>query len=80
VYAAGPEAVRRRFELQTRFVDLLAEIFGARSKRDRFACEVLVAAISSLVTAKVAAGEGDELPALHSPLMEYVRRGPLIRE
>ena len=80
VYAAGPEAVRRRFELQTRFVDLLAEIFGARSKRDRFACEVLVAAISSLVTAKVAAGEGDGLRALHGPLMEYVRRGPLIRE
>ncbi len=77
VYAAGPEAARRRFELQTRFVDFIAGILGAESKRDRFTCEVLVAAISSLVTAKVASGAADELPALHRPLMEYVRNSTL---
>ena len=80
IYAAGPEAVKRRFELQLRFVDFIAEIFGARSKRDRFACEMLVAAISSLATAKVAVGDTDDLPALRGPLMEYVRRGPLSRD
>ena len=77
IYAAGPVALERRFELQVRFVDFIAGIFGARSKRDRFACEMLVAAISSLATAKVAAGTGDELPELRRPLMDYVRSTPL---
>jgi AcrR family transcriptional regulator len=78
IYAAGPEALQKRYELQVRFVDFVAAIFGARTKRDRFACEMLIAAVSSLVTAKVAAGATDELPGLHRPVMEYVRSTPLV--
>jgi AcrR family transcriptional regulator len=79
IYAAGPVALQRRYELQGRFVDFMAGIFKARTKRDRFACEMLVAAASAMVTAKIAEGATDELPALHAPIMEYVRRGPLAR-
>jgi AcrR family transcriptional regulator len=79
VYAAGAKSLRKRYELQGRFVDLVAGIFRARSKRDRFACEMLVAAVSALVTAKVAAGETAKLQELHRPVMEFVRSGPLGR-
>jgi AcrR family transcriptional regulator len=74
VYAAGPRALAQRMELQSRFVDLVAELFGARSAGDRFACESLVAAISSLVTTRLGAGLAEELPALHAPVMDLVRR------
>lgn len=77
IYAAGPQALQKRFELQGRFVDFIAEVFKARTKRDRFACEMVVAAVSSLVTAKVASGTTNELAELHGPVMEFVRRSPL---
>ncbi|WP_394835872.1 TetR/AcrR family transcriptional regulator [Pendulispora rubella] len=74
IYAAGPQAIARRVELQHRFVDLTANLFGARSKQSRFACEALIAAISSLVTSRLGTGNANELAALHTPLMELVRR------
>jgi hypothetical protein len=38
----------------------------------RFAVHALVAAISALVTGKVAAGEAAELPSLRAPIMALV--------
>jgi AcrR family transcriptional regulator len=74
-YGAGTRATMRRLELQQRFVDLMEEIFGSEgSPADRFACEVLVAAISSLVTARVGRGRFEELPGLREPLVALVRR------
>jgi AcrR family transcriptional regulator len=70
VYAAGPEALKRRVEVQQRFVDLIAMIVGAEDERQRFACEALVAAVSQLVTQRVAAGRGAELEELGEPLRD----------
>lgn len=68
VYAAGPEMLRRRTELQQAFVDGLAATLRVRSKRDRFACEALVAAITSLVTSRLVTGGPDDVRALRAPL------------
>jgi AcrR family transcriptional regulator len=74
VYAAGPRALERRRMVQDDFVDIIAEIFAAKTAADRFACEALVAAISSMVTVRVAAGEFDALPGLRRRLVEVARR------
>ena len=74
VYAAGPRALERRREVQDDFVDVIAEIFAAKTAGDRFACEALVAAISSMVTVRVAAGEFEALPGLRRRLVEVARR------
>jgi AcrR family transcriptional regulator len=73
-FGAGRRATARRIQLQDRFVDLVAEMVEVDSERDRFACEALVAAISSMVTVRVAAGRFEELPALRAPIIELVRR------
>ncbi|MCU1369967.1 MAG: hypothetical protein JWO77_1161 [Ilumatobacteraceae bacterium] len=75
VYAAGPDCVeqrRRSFEV---FADVVAAThegcdgpLGTRPDQ-RFTAEVLVAAVSSMVTGMVAAGEWDRLPALRGKLM-----------
>jgi AcrR family transcriptional regulator len=74
VYGAGPAALARRFRVFQGFVDLIAEIFGARSAADRALCEALVGAVSSLVTIRVAVGEFAELPSLRAPIREIARR------
>jgi len=74
VYAAGPRAVARRRQVMEEFVDVIAEIFAARTASDRFACEALVAATSAMVTVRVAAGEFDQLPGLRPQLVELARR------
>jgi AcrR family transcriptional regulator len=73
-YGAGPAVTERRLELQQSFVDLVDEIFKDDPNSDRFACEVLVAAVSSLVTARVGRGRIGELPALREPLVALLRR------
>ena len=75
VYAAGPRAIARRAELQQRFVDAIA---GVLETDERFACEALVAAISSLVTSRVGSGRPEELPALRAPLVDLVTRARLV--
>jgi AcrR family transcriptional regulator len=72
VYAAGPAAFDRRTAVQQRFADELAALFGADDEAGRFACEALVAAISSLVTGPIIRGDADALRALHGPLVGLV--------
>ena len=74
VYAAGERALRRRREVIDRFTEVVADLVGARTAADRFACEALVAAVSSLVTVRVAAGDLDEIPKLRRPIMDVARR------
>jgi AcrR family transcriptional regulator len=69
VWAAGPEALARREQLQAAFVDRLAPALGAR---DRFAVEALVAAIAQMVAARLATGDVEGLRALRAPLTELV--------
>jgi AcrR family transcriptional regulator len=72
VYAAGERALAHRAELQQRFADALADGLGARGPSERFACETLVAAISAMVTARLAAGDVEGLMALRQPLVALV--------
>lgn len=74
VYAAGPEALRRRMKLQQDFVAAVAAVFEARSDADRFACRALVAAISMLVTGALADGDAEAILALEQPLVEFTER------
>ena len=67
-YAAGPDAMRRRLELQQQFVTAVARIFDARTARDRFAAEALVAATISVVTARFITDDVPGLGALRPKL------------
>jgi AcrR family transcriptional regulator len=73
VYAVGPRAVRRRVEAQAMFADALAAQLGATTADQRVACEVLVAAVSSMVTNRVALGEAESLPELREPVARLAR-------
>jgi AcrR family transcriptional regulator len=70
-FGAGPAATRRRIELQQQFVELMVEIFGPEQ---RFMCEAIVAAVSSMVTMRVGLGRTGELGELRKPLIELVNR------
>lgn len=72
VYAAGQAALARRVEVQRRFVAAMAALVDARTARQRFACEMLVAATTTLATLRVCADETAELPDLHGPLMDQI--------
>lgn len=73
-YAAGPEAMRRRLELQRHFVDLIALTFDARSAEARFGCQALVGTIVSLVTARFVEDDVDGLRALREPIVALARK------
>lgn len=73
-YAAGPAALEGRVALQRRFASTLGALLGAGTDDDRFACEALVGAVSSLVTARLATDDVDGLLALHGPLSRLLRR------
>jgi AcrR family transcriptional regulator len=74
VYAAGDAVLASRAEIQRRFVSLVAKSFGARDRGARFACEALVAAVTTLVTGRLAAGDLEGLRALRRPLTAMVRQ------
>ena len=74
VYAAGPEALRRRHELQQRLTDAIVELVGASDAEDRFAVEAFLGAIVSVVTTRLAVGDAASLPNLREPLMALARR------
>lgn len=73
VHAAGPEALRRRADLQARVVDALTDLLGARSAQARFACQAFVAAVSALVTLPLALGDQEALAGLREPLVAHLR-------
>lgn len=73
-YAAGPRALEGRVALQRRFASTIGALLGATTDDDRFACEALIGAVASLVTARLATGDVDGLLALHDPLARLVRR------
>jgi AcrR family transcriptional regulator len=72
-YAAGPDVMRRRLELQRRFVDGIASIFDATTAQRRFSCEVMVAAIIALVTARFVEDRVAGLAELREPLVDLAR-------
>ena len=76
VYAAGPEAVRRRIALQHRIVDGVAGILGVAGDDEtgRFACEVLVNAVASMVTEPLVSPDPERLRDLREPIVGLVRR------
>lgn len=74
IYAVGPVGVARRAAGARRFTDAVARAVGARSAADRFACEAFVAAVGSMVTTRLAAGDLDGLRALHRPLADLAAR------
>ncbi len=74
IYAVGPEAVARRMELLQRFADIVAAVLDARGEDDRFACEAIVAAVSTMVTGRIATGKDGDLTDLHEPLMRLIGR------
>jgi AcrR family transcriptional regulator len=74
VYAAGPAALERRAAVQRRFAAVLDDTFGRRTAGDRFANEAIVAATSSMVTARLAADDLKGLRALRRPLVGLARR------
>jgi AcrR family transcriptional regulator len=74
VYAAGERAIERRARLQQRFVDIVAGLLEAGDATQRFACEVVVAAVSQLVTTRVGSGRSRELPELREPLVDLARQ------
>lgn len=73
-HAAGPEAIRRRVVIQDRFTEALIELFEVRAPHERLACELLVSALASIVTFRLAVGEDSSLPALREPIADLVRR------
>jgi AcrR family transcriptional regulator len=74
VYAAGPEAMARRAALQARIVDALVVLLEAEGDEARFACEVLVAAVATMVTNPLVTGDTEALRALKERIVSLVRR------
>jgi AcrR family transcriptional regulator len=72
VYSAGEAVLERRAEIQERFSVLMIDGFGATAATERFACETLVAAIITMVTALLAASDLEGLRALREPLVDLV--------
>lgn len=75
VFAAGPDAIARRVRLQETFVAVVADMLDAHTEEQRFACGTLVAALSAMVTARIAVGDAAGLRELREPLLGLVRRG-----
>lgn len=73
VYAAGPDALRARIELQQDTATKFAVLMDAQTDEGRFACRALVAAISSLVTHELVTAGPDGVRTLHAPLMALTR-------
>ena len=72
VYAAGPEALERRAELQAQIVKRLGDVLDARTARERFACLVLVAAVGTLVTGPLVARNTKAIRRLRDQVVDLV--------
>jgi len=74
VHAAGAPAIARRAVIQERIVDALVDLLDARSDEGRFACQVLVAAISAMVTGPLVTGDPAALRVLSPRVVAHARR------
>ena len=74
VYTAGQEAVAARLEMQQQFADGVSIVFKAQTKQDRFICQALVAAISTMVTHALLADDSQAVLDLYEPLMGMAER------
>jgi AcrR family transcriptional regulator len=74
VYVAGEEAVTKRLEMQREFVGVVARVLEARTDQDRFACQALVSAVSTLVTNALLEDDPQAVLALHEPLVGVARK------
>jgi AcrR family transcriptional regulator len=80
VYAAGPRALEQRNRSQAQFVEVVARalegsggVLTAPEDRE-LAAQVLVGAVSSMVTALVGAGATEQLRGLRSPLIALLEK------
>lgn len=73
VYAAGPEAIQRRSEIQHDLAEALAEMMGLSGEAAAFACQIVVSAVGAMVTPAVAAGDMEALRAVGPPVIDHVR-------
>ncbi len=64
--------MERRTAVQHRIVEVLVNVLEVEGERGRFACEVLVAAVSSMVTGPLVAQDLDALRALREPIVDLV--------
>lgn len=78
VYAAGPQAMRRRTALQARIVDRMADLLDVRTSQGRFACQIVVGGISTLVTGPLVDGDPQALSDLHPKIVELVASSGLV--
>ena len=78
VYAAGPAALERRLALQAQLADGVATLLGFRDADRRFAVEALLTAIVSMVTARVAIGDVEDLLDLREPMVGLAARMGLL--
>jgi AcrR family transcriptional regulator len=74
VFAAGPEAIARRAALHERLAVALADLLDAADPAASFACEVLVAGVSTMVTVPLVEGDLDAIRSLRRPVVGLVRR------
>jgi AcrR family transcriptional regulator len=77
VYAAGPEAMERRVQLQAAITEAIVALLGAGDDRGRFACQALVAAVSGLVTPLLVADDLPAITALREPIVDLATRSLL---
>ncbi|GAA0953046.1 hypothetical protein GCM10009550_34540 [Actinocorallia libanotica] len=73
VYAAGPEAVARRGELQETMTAVHADVLGATGEQGLLACRMLSAATGALVSGPVAQNDREGLDAVRLQLIAHVR-------
>ena len=69
VYAAGPEAIARRAEVQALLVDALVALLEVERDEERTACQLLVAGVGALVIPHLVAGDVDAIRALREPVV-----------
>jgi AcrR family transcriptional regulator len=74
VYAAGPEAIAQRLEMQRQFVDGLVDVLNADTEQGRFTCQALVATITTLVTNALLSDDPQAVLDLHEPLTRMTER------
>jgi AcrR family transcriptional regulator len=72
--ALGAVAIGRRAAIQQRFVTALVQMLGLSEEYERFACEILVGGVATMVTSRLALDDKEGLLALEDPLVDLIKR------